>query len=232
MSNERIDEFLSWRGRLDDPQGVPGQELDDREATWERLMDKIGETGRRRRFFGYRLAVACALLALIPTVRFFQDRHPRTVSLRPAALKRVVTPAPSPMPVMPMPAPVATAPSPHHPAGTIPTPAVTASAGSIWTERDGREQSGKQLSKRAREQPLQLAGLPAVPVTVTVTPPGPGTGQLDIKPLKNKPLRVVHINELPGSSAPSPAVTVSDATRNFEFFPAPALLKVKLSSPN
>src|ERR1700753_2028024 len=83
MSNERIDEFLSWRGRLDGPEAIPGVGLDDREATWERLMDRIAEKPRRRRIFWYRLAAACVLLALIPTIRFFHERHVR-VPVRPA----------------------------------------------------------------------------------------------------------------------------------------------------
>ena len=219
MSNEKIDDFLAWRGRLDHPQGVPGHGLDDHEATWERLMDKISETPRRRRFFGYRLIAACLLFALIPGVRFFQDRHNHLLSIHPVEPKRVV----SPIPVV---APVAITPPPYHPAG--PQAAATR-----------REKLSKPL-------PPQLAILPNTPATVTVTPPDTSVAQLTPKPLKNKPLRVVHINELSGRDAPEPAVTASDAQRHFEIFLSPShsrramppppqdpvLLKVKLSSQN
>jgi hypothetical protein len=216
MSNERIDEFLSWRGRLDDRQGVPGQGLDDREATWERLMDKISETPRRRRFFVYRLAAACALLALIPTVRFFQDRHTRIVPIRPALLKRVASPAPSPMPVAPSP---------------MPAPAVTVPVATKRMGRDGLERSGKRPPRGPQEQPPQLAGLPAARATVTVPPPDPAIAQLNIKPLKNKPLRVVHINELPGAPGPLPAMAASDAGRHFTIFLSPAQSRMALPPP-
>ena len=219
MSNEKTDDFLAWRGRMDDPQGVPGHGLDDHEVTWERLMDRISETPRRRRFFGYRLIAACLLLALIPGVRFFQDRHNHLLSMRPVEPKRVV----SPIPVAP---PVAIIPPPHHPA--VPQAAATR-----------REKLSKPL-------PPQLAILPISPAIVTVTPPDTGVAQMTAKPLKNKPLRVVHINELSGRDAPEPAVTASDVQRHFEIFLSPSqsrlamppppqdpvLLKVKLSSQN
>jgi hypothetical protein len=75
MSNERKDEFLSWRGLLDSPEGVPGQGLDDREQTWERLMDRFREKPRRR-LPVYGIVAACLLLAVIPASRLFQGRHP------------------------------------------------------------------------------------------------------------------------------------------------------------
>ena len=237
MSNEKIDDFLSWRGRLDDPQGVPGQGLDDHEATWERLMDGIRETPRRRRVFGYRLAAACLLLALIPAVRFFQDRPTRIVSIRSAERKRVLTP----IPVAP-------------PAATSQNPLSAASqASAVAAAR--REKPSKPLPKephgmpRPQEQQHEpLAALPTSPAAVTVTPPDTGIAQLTAKPLKNKALRVVHINELSGRDGPEPAVTASDVQRHFEIFlspshsrlvlppppPAadPVLLKVKLPSSN
>jgi hypothetical protein len=92
MSNERIDDFLYWRGRMEDPAGIPGQGLDDREACWERLMERIAEKPRRRRFLWYRVAAACVLLALVPAMRFFQERHVRVVAVRPVELKKVVSP--------------------------------------------------------------------------------------------------------------------------------------------
>ena len=224
MSNEKIDDFLSWRGRLDDPQGVPGQGLDDHEATWERLMDRIRETPRRRRVFGYRLAAACLLLALIPAVRFFQDRPTRIVSIRSAERKRVLTP----IPVAPPAAAIAAARR-EKPSKPLP-----------------KEPHGMPRPQEQQHEPL--AALPTSPAAVTVMPPDTGIAQLTAKPLKNKALRVVHINELSGRDGPEPAVTASDVQRHFEIFlspshsrltlppppPAadPVLLKVKLSSSN
>ena len=78
MSSERKDEFLSWRGRLDSPEGVPGQGLDDHEQTWQRLMDRFRDKpGRRLPVYG--IVAACLLLALIPASRLFRDRtqYPR-----------------------------------------------------------------------------------------------------------------------------------------------------------
>lgn len=74
MSNERKDEFLSWRGRLDSPDGVPGQGLDDREHTWQRLTNRLSRKPRRR-LSVYGIVAACLLLAVIPASRLFHDRH-------------------------------------------------------------------------------------------------------------------------------------------------------------
>lgn len=54
MSSEREDEFLSWRGRLDSPEGIPGQGLDHREQTWERLKGRLGGTTGQRFTGGFR----------------------------------------------------------------------------------------------------------------------------------------------------------------------------------
>lgn len=217
MSNERIDEFLSWRGRLDDPRGIPGQELDDREATWERLMDKIRETPRRRRFFGYRLAAACLLLALIPAARLFQGRHVRIAITRPVELRRVV--APTPLPARPL------------------VPAKQAAA--LHMHRPGRI--------AAPTAPMKLATLTTPATVSAAAPPDSAADpKIARKQLKNNQLRVVHINELPGGGNPEPAITATDANRHFEIYlmpskthmalppPAadPVLLKVKLSSSN
>lgn len=246
MSNERIDEFLSWRGQLDDPRGIPGQGLDDREATWERLMDKISETPRRRRFFGYRLAAACLLLALIPAVRLFQGRHVRIATTRPVELRRVVTPTPLPaqadVPEFTQAPETAQAPeaNPKTPTGPKTAAGTAPTTTALRTHRPSRS--------AAPATPMKLAEL-TVPATVSVAPPDSAVyPKITRKPLKNNQLRVVHINELPGASGPAPAVTATDAGRHFQFFLSPAqgrlavpppppaadpvLLKVKLFSSN
>ena len=94
MSNERPDEFLSWRGRLGQPGALPEQGLDNPEATWERLNARLGgirpeESARsvgivpdrkatagkrRRRSYRYGIAAAFLLLALIPAARLYRGR--------------------------------------------------------------------------------------------------------------------------------------------------------------
>ena len=73
MSSERKDEFLSWRGRLESPDGIPGQGLDHPEQAWERLMDRFREKPRRRRPV-YWIAAACLLLAALTGSFLFHHR--------------------------------------------------------------------------------------------------------------------------------------------------------------
>ena len=102
MSNERTDEFLSWRGRLDQPDALPEQGLDNHEASWQRLAERIRE--KPRRLTGYWVAAACLLLALIPAIRFLHPRSPAT-ALRQRALVQKVAAKPLPVvnPVTPPP---------------------------------------------------------------------------------------------------------------------------------
>jgi hypothetical protein len=92
MSNERTDEFLKWRGLLDQPDARPDQVLDDREATWQKLADRLGER-RRNRLSGYRIAAACLLFVLlIPAARLFQDHHGAAGIVRPRQQGRQLPP--------------------------------------------------------------------------------------------------------------------------------------------
>jgi len=102
MSNERPDEFFSWRSRLEPPDALPAQGLDDRALSWKKLAGRLrndpqavgglkgkspldagtplqdtgtlplSRTGTRDRM-AYRIAAACLLLALIPAALLF---HP------------------------------------------------------------------------------------------------------------------------------------------------------------
>jgi hypothetical protein len=228
MSNERIDEFLSWRKKLDDPAGVEG--LDDHEATWERLMEKFREAPRRRPFFGYRLAAACVLLALIPAIRMLRGRPVPSVTMRPVELRQVVPARETTRP----PETTHTAEATHAPETThIPEASRTPETGQIarapQTHRP--EKNSPRATAAPHEQPVQLAGLTtstsaiSVPAPDSATIPQTGKGQLKIKPL-----RVVHINEISGGGDPAPAVTATG--RRFEIFADPALLKVKIFSSN
>jgi len=76
MSNERPDEFAGWAGRLEEPGGLAGQGLADKEVSWEKLHSRLGNPSRRRRFSGYRVAAACLLMVLMPAVFILRDRKP------------------------------------------------------------------------------------------------------------------------------------------------------------
>ncbi len=235
MSKERIDEFLTWRGQLEGPDGIPGQGLDDREAAWERVMDRLREDPRRRRLTGYRIAAACLLLALIPAARLFQDRHPDVAAIHKTQPQRIPPPAQR-LTAPPEPKrPVA-----RTPAGTEPTLARTPA---------GRESLKTASPARMRRPEASLlAVLPAPPDTITAAFIDPVAPKIGLKPLKNKELRVIHLNEIEGAGTPAPAVTATRPGRriNILFQPSlheialppppssenPALLKVKLSSSN
>src|SRR6185312_630116 len=190
MSNERIDEFLSWRGRLDDPRGVPGQELDDREAAWERLMDKVA--GRpRRRLFGYRVAVACVLLVLVPAVGFFYDRHNSVVAVRPVERQRAVAPG------TPMHSPGAGARggSGRHMPGGDASSRENARSGDLASTRKEWASQGPSMQEPgqrraahelpAQQPPVQIAGLTTPPAVTPAKMPDSVTA-MALKPLKNK----------------------------------------------
>src|ERR1700754_4104146 len=82
MSNERPDDFFSWRSRLGAPDALPEQGLDDRELAWEKLAERLREKPRRR-MTGYWIAAACLLLVLIPAARLFQLRQKPVANLPP-----------------------------------------------------------------------------------------------------------------------------------------------------
>ena len=73
MSNEIPDEFAAWRRLLRRPDALPEQGLADREASWDKLFERLNERPRRL-LFSYRVAAACLLILLIPAARFFQNR--------------------------------------------------------------------------------------------------------------------------------------------------------------
>ena len=53
MSDERPDEFFSWRSRLGPPDALPEQGLDNRDLTWEKLAHRLEKTaGRTPRSLG------------------------------------------------------------------------------------------------------------------------------------------------------------------------------------
>jgi hypothetical protein len=247
MSNERTDEFLKWRGLLDQPDARPDQVLDDREATWQKLADRLGEH-RRNRLYGYRIAAACLLFALIiPAVRLFQDRHSAAVNLRAVQAAQPVA--------------AAAVRKQHAPAGAVTT--MTQLLPSPLTHlHEGRrtERTAKvPVRKTAGNHLPLLANIASYPSPIIAAPldpagPGPfsqpfGKEQGGTRPIaRTKELRVFHQNEIRGGNTSSPAVSAANGDRLINFFfppsrqqpsvvpPAstddPAVLKIKLSPSN
>jgi hypothetical protein len=254
MSRERTDEFLKWRGLIDQPDACPDQVLDDKEATWQKLAERLGER-RRNRLSGYRIAVACLLFALliIPAARLFQDRHGVAGVLgrrQPGQqLPRVAT---------------SVVRRPH--AVTVTT---SRDADGVAREVDGivktsaaTTSGGKAASAPARRTnrnrlPL-LAAIRVSPALIVAAPPDSASQSLLSRPSqvslpgvrsspRTKELKVVHQNEIRGGSIPSPSVGATSShplikilLRSSGQQPAPAssttedpaLLKIKLSPSN
>ncbi|HTI90319.1 MAG TPA: hypothetical protein VL727_06990 [Puia sp.] len=103
MSDERPDEFFSWRSRLSPPDALPEQGLDNRDLAWEKLAHRLGKdpvpdpispTSRndarglhtyhqhtyrqrtQRRLLAYGIVAACLLLLLTPAARLFHNPPP------------------------------------------------------------------------------------------------------------------------------------------------------------
>jgi hypothetical protein len=244
MSKERTDEFLKWRGLMDRPEDRPDQVLDDREATWQKLAERLGDR-RRNRLSGYRIAAACLLFALIiPAARLFQDRHgiagtpgtrrPATPSdlqrtALPAsatAVRKQLTPVITTMAASPAPAPRPRSLRQDQAKGHTPKP---------------------NFGTTDRDQFPLLANIASLPSPIMAAPPDPASQRPILQPSRTKELKVVHQNEIRGGNIPSPSVgaTSSDPLMNFflrsspqQPAPAPpptedpALLKIKLSPSN
>lgn len=80
MSKERADEFSDWAGRLEQPEGVPGLNLADKGAAWEKLYGRLKEQPLHPKIqkekagrFWYWIAAACLILALIPAAMVFKN---------------------------------------------------------------------------------------------------------------------------------------------------------------
>jgi hypothetical protein len=199
MSNERTDEFLPWRGRLDQPDALPEQGLDDHEASWQRLAERLREKPRRR-LTRYWVAAACLLFALIPAVRFFHPR-PSAIALRPAPVARpasarqrtlVQKVADNPLPVAnPVaPPPVVNHHRPPSAAGGLPQ---AMPAPDLITGPTGPSTG---LSSRVLS--------PAI--TAPDIKPATDSHQLmALLPVPKKQLKVVYYNEISNPPAPSPS---------------------------
>lgn len=186
MSKEKTDEFLSWRGRLDQPDALPEQGLGNHEASWQRLAERLREKPRRR-VTGYWVAAACLLLVLIPAIRLFHPRPPATAFRTQVPVTRhtsvgqqafVEKVAANPLPVERPVTPLARALNPpptSHPS-----------------------------SRPASDSIIAPTALPAI--TVPDIKPATDSHQLIARlPAVKKQLKVVYYNELSNPSAPSPS---------------------------
>jgi hypothetical protein len=233
MSNERTDEFLKWRGLLDQPDARPDQVLDDREATWLKLADRLGER-RRNRLSGYRIAAACLLFVLlIPAARLFQDRHGAAGTV------------PSRQPVRQLPPVSTTAVRQQRvPAGNAAASGSVAASGNVaksggvaksnsTATSDGVVRSGMDLLARPADRRTDRNRLPLLanvllsPAPIAAAPldsaiqsslsqPSQGVREpLSGMPpaLRAKELKVVHQNEIRWGNTPSPAVSATSTDR-------------------
>lgn len=187
MPNEIPDEFATWRSRLRQPDALPEQGLDDKEAAWDKLFLRLSEKPRLR-VFGYRLAAACLLLTLIPVSYLFHGRGDT------GAVRRMVSPPVAP--VVPV-APVA----PAAPPAIRPAEAL-------------RPVNPLPVTRRTRPRPAPVAppalaktapapaSSPAVALTL---PPPVTTPALPVvsRPAPKKQLKVTDLSELgPGHQMP------------------------------
>ena len=233
MSNERTDEFLKWRGLLDQPDAQPDQVLDDREATWQKLAERLGE-GRRSRLSGYRIAAACLLFALIiPATHLLRDHHSDAGILPPR------------QPVRQLPPVSASVVRQSH----TPVAAATTTAQSAPPIPRARSLQHLPLLAKVRLSPSPI--MAPLPDSAGQGPfPRSSLGPLSVMTpaLRPKELKVVHQNEIRSGNTPSPAVgaTSPGGLINSLFHPSqqqpssvppaaaedPALLKIKLSPSN
>ena len=185
MSNERPDEFLSWRTKLTQPDALPEQGLDDPESAWQQLYTRLGEKPRRRLFYWYA-AAACLLLALIPAVLLFRDR-PSPVKHSAGQLAR--QPAKQPDKALRQEsARPASSPHPDRPS-TARTDKVL-----LHPARSGRSRPPSLLDPSANLVSLDPVNTVSAPIDLP--PPTGQVPQLAQQPPVRRTLRVVSINEL------------------------------------
>lgn len=218
MDNERPSEYRSWRHRLEEPGALPGAGLTDKEAAWDKLYERLGETPRRKTLPWLWAAAACLLLALVPAAFFLREKkvipHPDTpeMAVQPGTHGTQTHPADQPQPRTPNPDPMPVTQN------NLPAP-TTATATPLHPARRERPAAIKQpaLTPIVRQSPALAP--------IAMQSPAPGTAEHsslsdllpNLRPDLSKPLivaqtppkkepRVIHINELePPQPAPSTA---------------------------
>ena len=219
MSDERPDEFFSWRSRLGPPDALPEQGLDNRDLTWEKLAARLGKAPgqdsashasansvfarlrlTRYRFPAYRIAAACLLLLLIPAARFFHNqpthitRQPdSTASPKPGTL--TARQPSQPVPLRPAEASpvIRSGPTPKELARLRPINNIDKKTRPARTFSDPQPQPAP--AAKPQDSLLFQANTAVVPEPALQNT------------LKSKRLRIVHVNELDNSPNPAPAMT-------------------------
>ncbi len=251
MSEERPDDFFSWRCRLGPPDALPEQGLDDRDMTWEKLAPRLtkasGQVSRRQvpaqsfnipgqswyhRLPVYRIAAACLLLLLVPAARLFHNPTPppteRSVT-PPAASSPAVSPSthlipqsterdpllqsgPTPKELARMqhiinktPSPRVSVASPH---ATVPSPRASGPPRTTAANRFPHTTAATAQDSVSPPPSVSIPARPDSPVQISglIHPPeaAPISSQ---NTLKNKQLRIVHLNELDNPRHPEPGMT-------------------------
>ncbi|HEY4061887.1 MAG TPA: hypothetical protein VGM30_08295 [Puia sp.] len=224
MSNEKADEFLSWRTKLTPPEALPEQGLDNPEAVWQQLYARLDKRPRRRFLYGYRLAAACLLLALIPAALLFRGRtsDPRTSARQTSDFRTDQTslpPAGSPAgdPVAGLPPAGGSPADPRSaapPTAGVPFPAETSLP--IASNPTGKTPATRSIPRPSRTLPASVAGIPLTPPPATsnilTTPDLPTSSvqppQLAQRPPARRILKAVSINELDNPTATEPTLVL------------------------
>jgi hypothetical protein len=224
MSNEKADEFLSWRGRLSSPDALPEQRLDDREQSWQRLAGRL-ERKPARRGAAWWIAAACLLLALLPATRFFHagpapatSRMPSRLPVTPAARPSAIVAAPAartsvivaapdymgtgrPIGMDPGTHPIRTSGNTRHLSNYGEFAAIKSP---LETITPGTQDTGWTIAGTAPT----IAGtgwtIVAPPMVAANLPP-PGTSA---KPRANHALRIVYLNELDDRNGSAPSLAI------------------------
>jgi hypothetical protein len=248
MSNERADEFLSWRGRLTPPEALPEEALDDRETTWQRLADRLEKKPDRRGVAW--LIAACVLMAVIPaTTRIF-----RSGSRRVATHVSTRIPAPVSGPHRELVRPADGPGSARHPTPRQETKAATRSVSTPVA--DPAMATGSAIPTSEAVIADSAATNAAAAISMGANSPASGsiasnaaaaisaTSDATANPPSRHPLRIVCLNEMNADTHPS---SPSLATRQPSFLHlgtvaaegqwassqnTGAIIKIDLPSPN
>jgi len=209
MSNEKHDEFSSWRSLLGSRDALPEHGLDSRDRSWEKLNSRLRpEPVSRlpRRHSIYWITAAGLLLMLVPAALFLPVKHKSPPPARPGAVAppaihpaegevvfRTSPPADEtvhPRTVNRRPRTLSTRPTPPPPASTIPASTLAPAPSSTLA-------------------PAPASTLASVPPSTTPSTPLVAALPPDSnrKRLITKQLRVVHINEIDNPIHSQPAMT-------------------------
>ncbi len=74
MSNENHNNIEDWRNKLEGLDKLPGETVIDKNASWEKLHERLREKNYNKKIIWYRSAAACLLFALmIPLLNLIKE---------------------------------------------------------------------------------------------------------------------------------------------------------------